>query len=270
MFRSLTAPRKVSLLGGINLTVTIPAGPISVAAWIDLQTLRRRRCFGHRIQRFQPPVRDRRFPHSGFRRSTLTRSSSGPYVVGDDLTVAADATYYAGGPLSDAPVDWQVRTAAATYAPPGWNSFTFGIWTPWWQVGDPASDSVSAGGPMSTGPMSAVGSSTPCCGPVDPNASKVDKLSGHTDADGHHYLQVKVGDLGKDFAGLPVTVTAQATVTDVNRQAIAGTADLLVHPADYYVGLGRNDTFVQQGKDLAVQAIATDIDGAAVAGRPSR
>ena len=52
----------------------------------------------------------------------------------------------------------------------------------------------------------------------------------------------------KDFAGLPVTVTAQATVTDLNRQAIAGTADLLVHPADYYVGLASNDTFVDAGQ----------------------
>ena len=41
-----------------------------------------------------------------------------------------------------------------------------------------------------------------------------------------------------------------------------------MHPADYYVGLAGNDTFVQQGKDLAVQAIATDIDGTAAPGRP--
>ncbi len=258
---------KLSVLGGFNFTVTIPAGANLGSAWIDLQISGVAGVSGIESNDFSHPFQIADFRTPDFAVDSHA-SSSGPYVVGDDLTVAADATYYAGGPLSDAPVDWQVRTAAATYAPPGWNSFTFGIWTPWWQVGDPASDSVSAGGPMSTGPMSTDGSSTPCCGPVDPNASKVDKLSGHTDADGHHYLQVKVGDLGKDFAGLPVTVTAQATVTDLNRQAIAGTADLLVHPADYYVGLAGNDTFVQQGKDLAVQAIATDIDGAAAPGRP--
>ena len=54
---------------------------------------------------------------------------------------------------------------------------------------------------------------------------------------------------------------------DVNRQAIAGTTDLLVHPADLYVGLGGADTFVRQGEPLTVDVIVTDIDGAAVAGR---
>jgi len=54
----------------------------------------------------------------------------------------------------------------------------------------------------------------------------------------------------------------------VNRQAIAGTTDLLVHPSDYYVGLTSDSTFVTQGKDLVVQAIATGIDGAATPGVP--
>ena len=187
-------------------------------------------------------------------------SSGGPYIVGNDLTVATDAGYYAGGPLADAPVDWQVRTAAATYAPPGWSGFTFGIWTPWWQVGDAGFRAGSADGANA-------GSPVPCCGPIAPDAQKVDKFSGRTDAAGSHYLKVNVGDLGKEFAGLPVTVTTQATVTDLNRQAISGTADLLVHPAAYYVGLTSTETFVTQGKDLVVHGIATDVDGAAAPGR---
>ena len=61
---------------------------------------------------------------------------------------------------------------------------------------------------------------------------------------------------------------ANAAVQDVNRQVIAGTTDLLVHPADLYVGLGGTDTFVRQGEDLTIDVIVTDIDGVAVAGRP--
>ncbi len=243
---------KVSPLGGFDLKVAIPAGANLGGAYVELQLAG---VAGVDSNDFTQPFEIADFRTPEFQVESHADSSA-PAVVGDDLTVTADATYYAGGPLSDAPVDWQVRTASATYAPPGWSGFTFGIWTPWWQVGDAAPGTATAGG-----------SSVPCCGPVVPDTSKVDKFSGRTDPDGHHYLQVRVGDLGKDFAGLPVTVTAQATVTDVNRQAIAGTADLLVHPADYYVGLSSSDTFVTQGKNVAVQAIATDIDGAAVAGR---
>ena len=68
-------------------------------------------------------------------RSTTHASTGDPAVRGTDLPLQADATYYAGGPLGDAPVDWQVQTAAASYAPPGWNAYTFGIWTPWWYDG---------------------------------------------------------------------------------------------------------------------------------------
>ncbi|WP_029138880.1 Ig-like domain-containing alpha-2-macroglobulin family protein [Nakamurella lactea] len=253
----------VSALGGFDLTAALPAGANLGGATIEFRIIGVTgvgdNYYYHNFQ-----IADFRTPD--FEVDTHGESDP-PYVLGNDLTVAADATYYAGGPLGDATVDWQVRTAAATYAPPGWNGFTFGIWTPWWDVDNPGfgydTGGMYRGGPYA-GPYGDPYSD--CCGPVEDDSSTVQRLSGTTDGKGADYLNVKVGDLGADFAGLPVTVTAQATVTDVNRQAIAGSTDLLVHPADYYVGLSSTDTFVQQGKDLAVQAIATDIDGAATAG----
>src|SRR6185503_20188112 len=59
-----------------------------------------------------------------------------------------------------------------------------------------------------------------------------------------------------------------ATVTDVNRQAWTAHALLLVHPADVYVGLRLQKPFVDRGARFAVEAIVTNLDGAAVAGRP--
>lgn len=247
----------VSALGGFDLTVAIPAGANIGSASVELSA--------GVAQGGQPYDFVHPFEIADFRTPDFEvaahNDSTGPSVIGDDLTVAADATYYAGGPLAAAPVAWQVRTAAATYAPPGWSDYTFGIWTPWWQVDAPGTSGGTVVG------AAAGGLAGPCCGPATPDTSTVDKFSGTTDAAGHHYLQVKVGDLGKDLAGLPVTVTAQATVTDLNRQAIAGTTDLLVHPADYYVGLTSDNTFITQGKDLVVQAIATGIDGAAAPDR---
>jgi hypothetical protein len=57
---------------------------------------------------------------------------------------------------------------------------------------------------------------------------------------------------------------------DVNRQAWTAGADLLVHPSDRYVGLRTERAFVQKGEPLAVDAIATDLDGRAVPGRSLR
>ena len=260
---------KVNRLGGFDLAIDIPPGANLGSATIEL-SLGGTPGLADDASYHAFEIADFRTPD--FQVATHA-DGKGPSVIGDDLTVAADATYYAGGPLGDARVDWQVRTSAATYAPPGWSGFTFGIWTPWWQVDGAGFESAGqqSAGPQSAGPQSA-GPSRPCCGPQDPgigpDASKVEKFTGKTDANGSNFLQVRVGDLGKQNSGLPVALTTQATVTDVNRQAIAGTTDLLVHPSDYYVGLTSDSTFVTQGKDLVVQAIATGIDGAATPGVP--
>lgn len=195
-----------------------------------------------------------------------THASTGDSAVrGDDLSVQADASYYAGGPVGNAAVAWQVRTAKASYSPPGWADFTFGVWTPWW---------YEAGYDAGYGGGFRAGGGAPCCGYGPPGdnpggpGSTVQTFAGTTDGNGSDYLAVTVGNLGKDTDGLPVTVVAQATVTDVDRQQIAGTAHVLVHPALDYVGLASDGTFIKQGQKLTVRAIATGIDGTAEAGRP--
>ncbi len=57
---------------------------------------------------------------------------------------------------------------------------------------------------------------------------------------------------------------------DVNRQAWTAPATLLVHPADLYVGLRSERSFVQKGEPIALDAIVTDLDGRAAVGRPVR
>ena len=65
-----------------------------------------------------------------------------------------------------------------------------------------------------------------------------------------------------------MSITANASVMDVNRQAWASTATLLVHPADLYVGLRSDRYFVSRGTPLKVDVIVTDLDGAPVIDRP--
>src|SRR5207248_3180417 len=83
-------------------------------------------------------------------------------------------------------------------------------------------------------------------------------------SDGPHSLRI-------DFLSVepprPSTVTAEASVMDVNRQQWTATTSMLVHPADLYVGVRSPRTFVQKGEPLIVQAIACDLDGKLIAGR---
>ena len=90
------------------------------------------------------------------------------------------------------------------------------------------------------------------------------QYSGRTDGAGTHYLQI---DFDSPEVDLPSTVTAEATVQDVNRQAWSSRTSLLVHAARYYVGLRSDRTFVEQGTPIRYDAVVTDVDGNLVPGR---
>jgi uncharacterized protein YfaS (alpha-2-macroglobulin family) len=162
--------------------------------------------------------------------------TTGPYFVGDHAIVAVEAKYYAGGPLPNADVTWTVSSSPSIYQPPNWPDFTFGIWTPWWWYSESMSD-----------------------------RSQVETYAGSTDASGNHYLRM-------DFEGggnpQPISIMAEATVFDVNRQAWASMTSLLVHPANLYVGMRSERYFVSHGTPLEVDLIVTDLDGNAVLDRP--
>ncbi|NNG36143.1 alpha-2-macroglobulin family protein [Nakamurella aerolata] len=238
---------KVNGSGGFDLTVTVPAGANLGAARLSTTLTGSAESADTGEHTFQ--IADFRTP--AFEVATR-RVDTAPAVRGSDLAVQADATYYAGGALGEATVDWQVRTAEASYAPPGWQQFSFGRWRPWW-----LSEGVA---------RSQYGDVMPP-GPGGTRDDNVQHFSGTTDGAGRDYLDVQVGDLGADTAGYPVTVTAQASVTDVNRQQIADSTDVVVHPADAYVGVSGDGTFIGRGQPLTVNLIATDIAGTAVAGR---
>ena len=249
----------VDSAGGFDLTVALPAGAHLGDGHVELM-LAGAGNVGSAQSYHSFTIADFRTP--SFQVDTHAADND-PAIKGAEVAVQADATYYAGGALGDAPVNWQIRTATASYAPPGWSSYTFGVWTPWWYE--------SAGGAAGYGYSNGYASAGPGFGyGYDPNSqnSKVEAITGTTDGAGSSSVDVNVGDLGKDADGLPVTVQAQATVTDVNRQPIADTANLVVHPAAYYVGLASDSTFVKQGDKLTLQAVVTAVDGTVKAGRP--
>ena len=162
-------------------------------------------------------------------------AGEGPFFAGGSAPLEVKASYYAGGPLPDAETTWRVTSQPGHFSPPGWDDFTFGRWIPWWREwGDEG-------------------------GWKEPTV-----YTGRTDSAGVHRVQL---DFGKPTPPEPTAVTAEATVMDVNRQAWTSTVNLLVHPADLYVGLRSERLFVEREQPLKIDLIVTDLDGKPVPGR---
>ena len=235
----------VNDLAGFDIAITLPDGANLGDAYVELTASAQPGLAGS-------PMTSANFRIDEFRRPdfevTTQPETPGPYYMTDPATVSARAGYLAGGDLADAPVVWTVTTAETTYSPPNWPDFTFGVWVPWWSDGG--------------GYGADFGDTGPCCAP--PPQPEVARLDGTTDASGRHYLRL---DLEGDTPDTPVTVSANAAVEDVNRQAFASTVDLLVHPSTLYVGLRSSRTFARQGDPLTIEAIVTDVDGNPVDGR---
>ncbi|MDO8391342.1 MAG: alpha-2-macroglobulin family protein [Actinomycetota bacterium] len=227
-------------LGGFDLTLELPETADLGMAYVQL-SLRGESGLSSAEYSHQFQIEEYRRPEFEV---TARPESEGPYVSTSPATVAAVGSYYAGGPLVGAQVDWLVTTSAANYSPPGWSDYTFGIWTPWWYMND-ARGMVDESYPS--------GDYT--------GDSQVAEYHGTTDGAGTHYLQLGFEGTDGALPDLPVTVSAQATVTDVNRQAWSDTTSLLVHPADRYVGLRSTRTFVRQGDPLEIEVVVTGIDG---------
>jgi alpha-2-macroglobulin len=172
---------------------------------------------------------------------TARAETEGPYFAGGEAVVAVDAKYYAGGPLPNAEVTWNVASTPGTYRPPNWPDFTFGIWKPWWFFDRFYGETGMDGG------------------------TTYETFTGFTDAAGSHYLRL---DFPEPADHQPYSVRAEGTVMDVNRQAWTGTTNLLVHPANLYVGMRSERVFVERGTPLKIDLIVTDLDGAPVADRP--
>lgn len=239
----VTGTSDVSPLGGFDLEFDLPEGTNLGQANIQLALI------GSSLGGFRT---NHSFQVQEFRRPefevTARNESVGPYFATTAATVAVDAAYFSGGPLPDASVDWNVTTSATSYSPPNWEDFTFGKWIPWWWFQDDFGFDEFGGDFAPFGQQGVV-----------------EQFSGVTDATGTHYLQMNF-DAGE--SDQPSVVTANAAVMDVNRQVWAASTSMVVHSSEYYVGLAGARTFVRKGEALEIDAIVTDVDGNAVAGRP--
>ena len=207
------------------------------------------------------------------------RISEGPHIAGGHALATVSASYFAGGPLAAAEVDWSVEAREGRYSPPNWSGFAFGKWSPWWR-----SDSFGYDFYDEFGFHVGSGHTPPTLpeggffGEAGANGYGSSTFTSRTDMSGDHSLRIDfLGGTMADGSGassaggarpFPVSIGATATVMDVNRQAWGSRADLLLHPADLYVGLRSARNFVEGGEPLTIEAVVTDLDGKAVSGHP--
>jgi len=62
-------------------------------------------------------------------------------------------------------------------------------------------------------------------------------FSGKTDADGQHQEFIEFKETARKVK--PVTITCEASVQDINRQAINSSASSIIHPSSLYVGVNQ-------------------------------
>ena len=218
-------------LGGFSLEVQLPPEVELGRATIGFaagDTVINGRNYRHdfRIEEFRRPEFE-----------VSAKASDGPHRVGGQVTFSTNARYFSGGSMPGSDVGWAIWAQEGGYTPPGRGDFSYGPRDPWW--GDHHWEWDYYWEPTRT------------------------HFAGKTDRDGNHAVTV---DLAGIPAGRPMVLTGQATVHDINRQARAASAQVLVHPGDLYVGVRLEFGFVQPGQPLAVETLVTDHDGNVVSG----
>jgi alpha-2-macroglobulin len=216
--------------GGFDLEVALPPNVNLGTAYFTFETNGGAHRHPISIQEFRTPA------YAVTLDDDVTHSGATPVVLGESIEMSAEAKYYAGGGLGGADIKWNATLTQATYRPPGWDRYSF---SPIRKRSDGDYYSRYRGGNHAT------------------SVEQETSLSGASTAG------ITFG-LAALPAGEPSVLTVDATVTDIDRQAIrASSRPILVHPSTLYVGMR-----LMPEDERTLQLVATDIDGNAVAGVP--
>ncbi|MCY1068748.1 MG2 domain-containing protein [Nannocystis sp. RBIL2] len=205
----------------------------------------------------------------------VERSAEAPLLYGDTLQADIKASYFHGAPMVGAQADYTLRRQDSPYRPPGSENeaFTFGQGgSEWWMWGG---DIDFGGGGFYRG--KGIGFPRPYG-----SGMLVRQGSGQTDARGllsvSHLLAAVETPWGEKTPVPPAgpksedppsasTYTLEANVTDENRQAIAGRATYVVHPASEYAGVRADRSVYRAGERARLEAVVVDVDGKRITGR---
>src|SRR5438309_556784 len=167
-------------------------------------------------------------------------ADTGPRLTGDTVHAAVEARYLFGAPMARAAVTWFARSRRASgweVQVPNTEGYYLGETGWWWEEGD---------GGFGAGQVIAQGEDT-------------------LDGQGRIALALAAPPPAK---GKAAAVSFEATVTDVNRQAVTAGAAVIVHPAAFYIGakVTGDEWFWTAEKPRDISVIAARPDGRRVAG----
>lgn len=160
------------------------------------------------------------------------------YLAGDTIGTAVQATYFFGGPVAGARVNWSLLTQDYSFRPdvPGWWDWSDTSRWDWWQPQEvPGWGRVIAEG------------------------------QGTTDAQGRLIFSVPANIAEAIFSQ---RFTIEATVTDVNDQSVSNRTSPIVHQGLFYIGLRPGQYVGQVGQEQVVEIRTVDWEGGPVGSVP--
>ncbi len=179
--------------------------------------------------------RDEHFQVANFRRLNFQVELKTPdrnFFLGDTIAVPLEASYLAGGPLAGGDISYYWTRKPLEFRPSGerWKFWSFGP-VGWEQERNLSSDSL--------------------------------KLS----LQGEANLEVETS--GHSLKGKAYRYVVEATVEDLDRQAISASTSAVVHPASWYIGMRTGagsasywgSRFVSVGKDILFSLAQVGPDG---------
>eukprot|EP01091_Cochliopodium_minus_P005035 TRINITY_DN1498_c0_g1_i3.p1 TRINITY_DN1498_c0_g1~~TRINITY_DN1498_c0_g1_i3.p1 ORF type:complete len:2381 (-),score=691.25 TRINITY_DN1498_c0_g1_i3:21-7163(-) len=140
------------------------------------------------------------------------------------------ASYFAGGPLADAKVFWEVLARVCGFKPAGLSDYEFEENNLcWW---------ISKGSYATFGNWD---------------------FEGVTDQQGEHKLRLNCK--GNQKEPTPININLVGNVRDINNQTITGATSILLHPSSLYVGFKVNQFFCRHQDKVPISICVASIDG---------
>ncbi len=189
-----------------------------------------------------------------------------PVVLGSAVRFRQEATYYSGGGLPRADVEWNVKVNRVSHIPAGWSDYHFGRWIEWWWERPAVGSSASCSGGSSGGSSgdasddASDGSSSNATetGSGDSDESKFVTVRATSDSNGCSAVQIDVDSLGTPT---PLLIDAESTVADLNNQSRSGSASVLLHPSNCYIGLKPEHASFTTADPIRFNSVVTSIEG---------
>ena len=164
-------------------------------------------------------------------------------LKGHDIKATVNVNYFFGGPVADAPVEWNVLAETYIFEPPWGGRYSFTdtddpwiCFDCWWYRREERRQPILSG-------------------------------AGVTDAQGQLIIELSGEELREKLPEGSAEVIIEATATGRDNQVISGRGSLIAHRGEWYAGLSPQRYVGEAGDDFPIDLIAVDWEGERLPGR---